>query len=204
MPDECFGPSAVEVLERRTVYQGFYRLECVSLRHRLFAGGMGPVIKREVHIRPPAAGVLIFDPQRDTVLLIEQFRVGALATAQPWQLEVVAGLLEPGETPEDLVRREAMEEAGVTLRRVEPVMEFLTSPGGSTETFALLVGEADLSAAGGIHGLPEEGEDIRVRVMSVTDALALLQTPRAGNAPLILGLQWLQIHHGALCRRWAI
>lgn len=195
-----FTPADVAVAERQTAYQGFYRLETVSLRHRLFAGGAGPLIKREVLIRPPAAGVLIFDPVRDTVLLIEQFRIGALHTAQPWQMEVVAGLLEPGESPEELVRREAQEEAGVTLRRVEPLMEFLTSPGGSTETFALLVGEADLSAAGGLHGLAEEGEDIRVHILGVAEALAL----RATNATLILALQWLRIHHHDLRRRWGI
>jgi len=194
----------VDVVRRETVYQGFYRLDCVRLRHRLFAGGTGPEIKREVFIRPPAAGVLIYDPVLDNVLLIEQFRIGALESDCPWQLEIVAGLLEAGETPESLVRREALEEAGVKLLRVEPVMTFLTSPGGSNERFTLLAAEADLSAAGGIHGLPEEGEDIRVRVMMCEDAFRALRDNRMDNAPGILALQWLQMHREALRARWLI
>lgn len=197
-----FHASDVDVLERRTVYRGFYRMDLLSLRHRLFAGGMGPAIKREVLVRPPAAGVIIYDPVRDTLLLIEQFRVGALAGSSPWQLEIVAGLLEPGESPEELVRREALEEAGVTLGRVESVMTFFTSPGGSDETFALMVAEADLGAAGGIHGLPGEGEDIRVCVMPVEDALRLPESGRAGNAPLILALQWFELNRSRLRARW--
>lgn len=196
--------SAVDILGRECVYQGFYRLDRINLRHRLFAGGMGPVIKREVLVRPPAAGVLIYDPVRDSVLLIEQFRIGALDTASPWQLEIVAGLLETGESPEALVRREAREEAGVVLGRVEPVFEFLTSPGGTSESFALLVAEADLRDAGGIHGLPEEGEDIRVRVLGCDEAFAALRLKRAGNAVLIMALQWLQLNRAVLRRRWKI
>lgn len=197
-----FSKDDVVVEKRETLFQGFYRLDKLHLRHRQFAGGSGPVITRELFVRPPAVGVLIYDPQTDEVLLIEQFRVGALDDTHPWQIEIVAGLIEPGELPEDVVRREAQEEAGVTLDRVERVMEFLPSPGGSDERFALYVASADLSQAGGVHGLPEEGEDIRVNVMSVNQALSAVERGRINNAPCILALQWLVLNKPRLLVRW--
>lgn len=197
-----FSKDDVVVEKRETLFQGFYRMDKLHLRHRQFAGGMGPVINRELFVRPAAVGVLIYDPEGDCVLLIEQFRVGALDDTHPWQMEIVAGLIEPGEHPDEVVRREAKEEAGVELQRVERVMEFLPSPGGSDERFALYVARADLSLAGGIHGLPEEGEDIRVNVMSVNQALSALERGRINNAPCILALQWLALNKPRLQARW--
>ncbi|MFN3586491.1 MAG: NUDIX domain-containing protein [Moraxellaceae bacterium] len=197
-----FSRDDVVVEKRETLFRGFYRLDKLHLRHRQFAGGLGPVITRELFVRPAAVGVLVYDVEADSVLLIEQFRVGALDDAHPWQLEIIAGLIEPGEAPEDVVRREALEEAGITLGAVEKVMDFLPSPGGSDERFALYVAQADLSLAGGIHGLPEEGEDIRVNVMSLNQAMTALQRGRINNAPCIVALQWLALNKPRLVARW--
>jgi ADP-ribose pyrophosphatase len=197
-----YNKSDVQVEQRETLFQGFYRVDKLHLRHRQFAGGMGPLINRELFVRPPAVGALIYDADSDEVLLIEQFRVGALDNAHPWQMEIVAGLIEPGESMEEVARREAKEEAGVTLDLMEKVMEFLPSPGGSDERFTLFVARADLSGAGGVHGLPEEGEDIRVNVMSVNQALAQLANGRINNAPCILALQWLALNKPRLVARW--
>ena len=197
-----FSRDDVVVEKRETLFRGFYRMDKLHLRHRQFAGGLGPVITRELFVRPAAVGVLVYDADADSVLLIEQFRVGALDDAHPWQFEIVAGLIEPGEAPEDVVRREALEEAGVTLGAVEKVMDYLPSPGGSDERFGLYVAQADLSLAGGIHGLPEEGEDIRVNVMSVNQAMAALQRGRINNAPCIIALQWLALNKPRLVARW--
>lgn len=197
-----FGKEDIVIEKRETLFQGFYRLDKLHLRHRQFAGGMGPLLIRELFVRPPAVGVLIYDPATDEVLLIEQCRVGALDDIHPWQMEIVAGLVVPGEQPEDVVRREAEEEAGVVLGKVERVMEFMPSPGGSDERFALYVASADLSQAGGVHGLPEEGEDIRVNVMSVNQALSALERGRINNAPCILALQWLALNKPRLLARW--
>ena len=197
-----FGKDDIVIEKRETLFQGFYRLDKLHLRHRQFAGGMGPLLTRELFVRPPAVGVLIYDPATDEVLLIEQCRVGALDDIHPWQMEIVAGLVESGEQPEDVVRREAEEEAGVVLGKVERVMEFMPSPGGSDERFALYVASADLSQAGGVHGLPEEGEDIRVNVMSVNQALSALERGRINNAPCILALQWLALNKPRLLARW--
>lgn len=197
-----FSRDDVAVEKRETLFRGFYRVDKLHLRHRQFAGGTGPVITREMFVRPPAVGVLVYDADADSVLLIEQFRVGALDDEHPWQMEIVAGLIEPGESPEDVARREVQEEAGVVIDRLERVMEFLPSPGGSDERFALYVASADLSSAGGIHGLPEEGEDIRVNVMSTNQAMAALARGRINNAPCILALQWLALNKPRLQSRW--
>ncbi len=197
-----FSRDDVVVEKRETLFRGFYRMDKLHLRHRQFAGGMGPLVTRELFVRPAAVGVLVYDADADSVLLIEQFRVGALDDAHPWQFEIVAGLIEPGEVPEDVVRREALEEAGITLGAVEKVMDYLPSPGGSDERFGLYVAQADLSLAGGIHGLPEEGEDIRVNVMSVNQAMAALQRGRINNAPCIIALQWLALNKPRLVARW--
>lgn len=202
MSSSEFGKDDVVVEKREALFQGFYRVDKLHLRHRQFAGGMGRLLTREMFVRPAAVGVLVYDADSDEVLLIEQFRVGAMATACPWQMEVVAGLVEPGEAPEEVARREALEEAGVTVDQLEKVMDFLPSPGGSDELFTLFVGRADLGLAGGIHGLPEEGEDIRVNVMSVNQALAALQRGRINNAPCIVALQWLALNKPRLQARW--
>ncbi|HEX4869266.1 MAG TPA: NUDIX domain-containing protein [Moraxellaceae bacterium] len=197
-----FTKDDVVVEKREVLFKGFYRVDKLHLRHRQFAGGMGPLITREMFVRPHAVAVLAYDADADEVLLIEQFRVGALDTPHPWQFEIVAGLVEPGEAPEDVARREALEEAGVSLGAMEKVMDFLPSPGGSDEVLTLYVARADLGAAGGIHGLAEEGEDIRVNVMSVNQALAALQRGRINNAPCIIALQWLALNKPRLQARW--
>ena len=187
----------VEIVEQRVVYQGFSRLEIVRLRHRQFAGGMGVIIQRELLMKPEAVGVLIYDPKRDEVLMIEQFRVGALSESNPWQLEIVAGLVDSvdeDETLEAVVCREALEEAGVELRQVQKLMSYFMSPGGSNEKFTLFVAEADLSNAGGLHGLPEEGEDIRVAVLKSDEAFQALMDGRVSNAPALIALQWLMLN----------
>lgn len=197
-----FAKDDVVVEKREVLFKGFYRVDKLHLRHRQFAGGMGPLVTREMFVRPPAVGVLVYDPETDEVLLIEQFRVGALENAHPWQFEIVAGLVEPGESLEDVARREALEEAGVSVGELEKVLEFLPSPGGSDEHFTLFVARADLGAAGGVHGLPEEGEDIRVNVMSTNQALAALQRGRINNAPCLIALQWLALNKSRLQARW--
>jgi ADP-ribose pyrophosphatase len=202
MVNKEFSSEDVVVEKRQTLFQGFYRVDKLHLRFRQFAGGMGPVIARELFVRPAAVGLLVYDADADEVLLIEQFRVGALDNEHPWQMEIIAGLVEPGEALELVARREAQEEAGVAVDQMEKVMDFLLSSGGSDENFTLFVGRADLTTAGGIHGLPEEGEDIRVNVMSLNQALAALQRGRINNAAAIIALQWLALNKPRLQARW--
>jgi ADP-ribose pyrophosphatase len=192
----------IEIIERKTVFQGFYRLDSVHLRHRQFDGSMGPEISRELFVRPPAVGVLIIDPETSDVLLIEQFRVGAMADKHPWQIEVVAGLVEPGESLEAVAIRETVEEAGVAISELEKVFEFMPSAGGSDERFTLFVAPANLSRAGGVHGVKAEGENIRVTVVSINQAMQWLAQGRINNAPCMLAVQWYAANRDRLKKKW--
>ncbi len=192
-----------EIIEKTSPYAGYYRIDKFRVQHSLHDGGTSALLEREVFERGHVGAVLPVDPARDKVVLIEQFRPGALAAGwHPWVLECVAGVIEEGETPEDLARREAVEEAGCTISDLKPVFRFLTSPGASSETVTLFAGRVDTGNVGGIHGLVEEGEDIRVLVMSVNEALSLLQDGKIGNAKTIIALQWLAANYSALKAEW--
>lgn len=204
-PTPVFNAGDVEILERETPFQGFFRVDRLTLRHRLYDGGWGAPVTREVFMRPRAVAVLPYDPARGEILLVEQFRVGALEGERgtPWCLELIAGLADqPGEPEDQLVRREAMEEAGITLGQMAPVADYMPSPGGSNERLKVFVGYADLSGAGGVHGCPEEGEDIRVVVQPVDAIEELLRGARVDNAASLIALQWLLLHRDELDRRW--
>jgi ADP-ribose pyrophosphatase len=196
--------SDVEILERETPFKGFFRVDRLTLRHRLFAGGWSAPLKRELFMRQEAAAALPYDPQRGEILLVEQFRVGALEWRDsPWCLEMIAGIADKeGESAEDLIRREAVEEAGVELGEMEPIAHYMPSPGGSNERLRIFIARADLSQAGGLFGHPEEGEDIRAFTLPVTEIPALLASGRVDNAASIIALQWMLLHKTALDARW--
>jgi ADP-ribose pyrophosphatase len=193
----------VEILDQTVCYQGFFRIDCYRLRHRLFSGEWSRELRREVFERGHAAAVLPYDPVRDQVVLVEQFRIGALhAPEGPWLLEIVAGIIDPGETPEEVVRREAVEESGCTLQDVVPICEYHVSPGGTSERISLFCGKVDASQSSGTHGLAEENEDIRVVVMLTDEAIALLHAGKIQSAAPIIALQWLMLNREQLRRRW--
>ncbi len=149
----------VEVVERELCYKGFFSLERVHLRHSLHRGGMSPVLVREILEKGDVVAMLPYDPLTDTVVMIEQFRVGAITNgASAWLLEIVAGLMEPGEPPEDVARREAAEEAGLAVRRIEPIARFFATPSKSSELTHLFCGEVDASGAGGVLDAKSDGE----------------------------------------------
>ncbi|MCK6454471.1 MAG: ADP-ribose diphosphatase [Alphaproteobacteria bacterium] len=199
-----FTAADVEIIERKTLFQAYFRIDRYRVRHRLFAGGWSGEVMREVFERGHAAAVLPYDPGRDLVLLVEQFRVGALSAGRrPWVIEVPAGIIEENETAEEVVRREVVEEAGVAVGALELMYDFLATPGGSSESCALYCGKADLAAAGGIHGLPEEHEDIRVLVMPSDAAIGLMGEGRVENATAIVALQWLALNRDRLRRAWS-
>lgn len=195
---------SIAITERQTVYRGFFRIDHFLLRHRLFAGGWSDELSREVFLRHDAAGILLYDPARDEVVLIEQFRLAAhLAGFAAWQLEIVAGIIDKDESAAAVARREAREEAGLAvIGEVVPIHRFMTSPGGSTEAVDLFCGRVDASTAGGIHGLANESEDIRVAVKSYAEAMALLAEGRIENCYTLLALHWLAANREALRRQW--
>lgn len=188
-----------EVLSRQICYEGFFRLERLDLRHSLHGGGMSPVLSREIVERGDVAAVLLYDPRLDRVVMIEQFRVGAMADGRgPWLLEIVAGLIEPGEAPEQVARREAIEEAGCAIEALEPITCFYVTPAKSSERSYLYCGLVDAADAGGIHGLAHEGEDICVVPLPAVDALALVDDGTINSAWPIIALQWLARHRERL------
>ncbi|CAI1106932.1 MULTISPECIES: ADP-ribose diphosphatase [Serratia] len=194
----------VEIIARETLYRGFFSLNLYRFRHRLFNGDMSPEIKREIFERGHAAVLLPYDPVRDEVVLIEQLRIAAVDTSNsPWLLEMVAGMIETGESVEDVCRREAQEEAGVDVGRCKPVLSYLASPGGTSERLSIMVGEVDATTAVGIHGLEEEHEDIRVHVVSREQAYRWVEEGAIDNAASVIALQWLALHHESLRKEWA-
>lgn len=198
------GPDAVQIIEREACFRGFYSLDRLHLRHLQFSGEMGPTLSRELFIRHDAVCVLPYDPQRDEVVLIEQFRVGAMGkSASPWLLELVAGLIDTDEQPEQVALREAVEEANLALTSLWPITQYFPSPGGSDERVYLYLGRCDSQGAGGVHGLAEEGEDIRVHVLPLEDALDAVKDGRINNAASIIALQWLALNRAEVRGLWS-
>ena len=201
--DDALDPAAVRVVERQLAHRGFFDFEVVKLQHRRFDGAMSEVVSREILHIPDAAAVLPYDPIADTVVLIEQFRAGTLHHGEgPWLLEIVAGLLEPGEEPAAAARREIVEEAGVEAGRMERIGVYIASPGAVTERTTVFIAEIDSQKAGGVHGLAAETEDIKSHVVDRPTAIAWLDDGRIVAANAIVALRWLQVHGEALRRRW--
>jgi len=179
-----------KILNKEESFSGFFKLISYQIEHALFTGG-SDIINREVLQRGHAAAVMPYDPKTDSVLLIEQFRAGVIHTDQsPWLLEFIAGMVESGESSEQVVVREAVEEAGITLDQIHFVSSYFPSPGGSAETIDLYWATADLSDAGGVFGLESEGEDIRSSVHSFDEAMLMLDDGRINNSVTMLLLLW--------------
>jgi nudix-type nucleoside diphosphatase (YffH/AdpP family) len=200
-----FSAADVEPLGVGRPYARYFGIEEHELRHRRFDGSMSAAMARAVFTMGDAVTVLPFDPRTRSVLLIEQFRAGPYARRdpRPWCLEVVAGRCDAGEGPEATARREAREEAGVALGRVERIAGYYTSPGAVAEHVTAYVGEADLEAAGGVHGLAEEHEDIRVIVLPLGEALELVAAGEVNVGPLLVSLLWLAGQADRLASAWA-
>ena len=198
------GPDAVQIIEREVCFRGFYSLDRLHLRHLQFSSEMGPTLSRELFIRHDAVCVLPYDPQRDEVVLIEQFRVGAMGkSASPWLLELVAGLIDTDEQPEQVALREAVEEADLALTSLWPITQYFPSPGGSDERVYLYLGRCNSQGAVVVHGLAEEGEDIRVHVLPLGDALDAVKDGRINNAASIIALQWLALNRVEVRGLWS-
>lgn len=185
-----------KILQQQTHYQNFFRLEEYTLQHELFNGGWSVPLKREIFERGNAVAVLLHDPQADTLLLLEQFRPGA-ALRNPqdaWMIEIVAGMVEDGESKADVARREAQEEAGCNVDELEFIMDYYPSAGGSTEIVSLYYAAIDLSKVkAGVHGLADEHEDIRINIVPRQQALDWLRAGRIQASLAIIALQWLAL-----------
>lgn len=197
------GDAATLSLERP--YVGFFALERHAMRHRRFDGGLSPELDRLVFASGDAVTVLPYDPRRDRVLLIEQFRAGPHARKDrlPWCLEAIAGRCEADEDVEMTARREALEEAGLELGRIERILGYYPTPAIAAEHITAFVGEADLGEEHGLHGLDTEHEDIRAFAVPRAEAMEAISSGEANNAPLALSLLWLELNAERLRRAWS-
>ena len=189
----------VDVQSRETVFDGYFKVDRYHLRHALHDGGVSDVLNREVFERGHVAALLPVDPILGKVVLIEQFRPGAFAAGwDAWLLECVAGIIETGEEPAEVAARECLEETGLEATDCTLISRYLTSPGACSESVHLYVGKVDARAAGGVFGLADEGEDIRVLSMDIDEALAALDEGRIVNSKTIIALQWLALNRSHL------
>ena len=183
----------VEIEKRESLYQGFTQLEKVSFRHRLFdQQEYTPVIQRELIKRKQAAGVLLYSHRQRKFALIEQFRIGAIEDKySSWQLEIIAGVLDGDESPETCIRRECLEESGCEIQEVQHLFSFYPSAGACSELFHLYAAQTTLPEHGGVFGLAEEGENIKLHLFDYAQLDKLFSEGRLRNAPVIMALQWL-------------
>lgn len=202
---KTFDDQDVEIISRSVAHDGYLRVENIQLRHRLFSGAWSEVFLRELQTKDPAVGVLLFDPDRDTLVLIRQFRIGMYgepAARSAWSLEIVAGMVDSGEQLEEVAVRESKEESNCIPTDLVKICEYYNSPGGTNERVILFCGRIDSSNAGGVYGLIEEHEDIEVQVHSYIDAMNMLESGEINNAMSIIALQWLQLHREQLLESW--
>ena len=194
----------VEIAETTTVSARHLRIDTFRFRHRLFSGEWSAERSYDVLRRGQAVAIVLYDPDRDAVVLVEQFRLPAqLAGSSPWQLEAAAGLIDTEETPEAVAIRETREETGLALIG-EPIriQRYLSSSGNSDERVVLFCGRVDAAAAGGVHGLPAEHEDIRVVVKTLAEIEAMLDAGAIESGQTLIGLHWLLRHRARLQRLW--
>jgi len=192
-----------ELVRHELAFQGYFKVVRYFFRHTLHKGGMSGLVSREVFERGQAGAVLLYDPGRDEVVLIRQFRAGAyVAGHHPWTWEAVAGIIEEGESAEQMIRREVVEEAGLTVGDLLPIQNVMLTPGACSESCQVFLGRVDTAKAGGVFGLADEHEDILVKVLPFSEAFAMVERNEIDNAVGVIALQWLALHRDDVRRRW--
>ncbi|PID51483.1 MAG: ADP-ribose diphosphatase [Pasteurellales bacterium] len=196
-----FNQKDVEILREETVYKGHFELKKVFFRHKLFAGGMSNEVCRELLMKGDASVLIAYDSNKDSVVLIEQIRIGAYepkGNQSPWLLELIAGMVDTDESPKDVAIRESKEEAGLDINNIKYLFSVWDSPGGMVEKLHFFFGEVDTTNIGGIYGLDEENEDILVHIVPRETAYQWVVEGKINNAIAVIGLQWLQLNYHTL------
>jgi ADP-ribose pyrophosphatase len=191
------------LVSRTTLFEKYFKLDEYTIRHELFDGGYSQDFTRELFDRGPVVAVLPYDPARRRVVLIEQFRIGAIEDPDgPWLIEIVAGVVEPGESTEQVAERECVEEAGCEISQLELISHYHVSPGAINEPCSLYCGLTDSDGLGGVHGLDDENEDIRVLVVDAEQAFAWVREGRVRSAPAMIALLWLELNQQRIDDEW--
>jgi ADP-ribose pyrophosphatase len=200
-----FSRNDLKVVKKEVIWQGYFRMVKYYFTHALFNGGTSNVIERELFERDTAVAVIPYDPVTDEIVLVEQIRVGTFEhDVNPWMIELVAGMIEDGEQSADVAKRELFEETGLQCQRLDKVMSYLVSPGGTSEKIDLYIAQVDASTASEIAGLEEESEDIRTHRLSVADVIEQLSQSRFKNGVTLVGLQWLALNHQRIKHQWPL
>ena len=187
--------------QHKVLFKKYFQLEEYSLSHELYRGGYSNIFTREIFERGSVVALLPYDPKRRKVVLIEQFRAGAIRDEQsPWLVECVAGVVEAGEAEDQVAIRESREEAGCDIEQLHAICRYYVSPGGTSEECTLYCGIIDSTGVGGVHGLAEENEDIRVEVVDSEIAYAWLKEGKIKSSATIIALQWLQLNEARLIK----
>jgi len=190
-----FSKSDYLIQTREKRFNGFLRVDTIKLKHKLFLGDWSPEINRELLVREEAVGVLLFDPKRDEIVLVRQFRVGLVDKGDsPWLLELVAGMVEAGEELAEVALREVKEESNAEVSKLIKICDYFSSPGISSEKVRLYLGIVASEDMGGFYGLENENEDIEVVVMPYENAISGMKKGHLANAMSIIALQWLELN----------
>lgn len=198
-----FSRGDVEILEEQPIYSGFFTLLKVKLRHRLFGGGWSREFTRELFSKTEAASAVVYDPVLDQIGLVDQFRIGTLDSPHgPWTLESVAGMVEEGESPAEMIRRELEEEASLQARQLLPITAFYPTPGSCNEYTHIYCAICDLAGAGGVFGVVGENEDILFKAYPAQQVFDAMLQSRLNNAATLIGLLWLQRERPQLRAAW--
>lgn len=192
-----------KILNEETVFKGFFEMKRIQVQHKLFDGTWSRVLSREMFERGHAVAVLPYDPNTQEFVLIQQFRLGAMATSDsPWLFEVIAGMIEPNEDLDEVCHRESFEEAGIVLEGLQRALTYLSSPGGTTERLHIYMAKTDATLARGVHGLASESEDIMVHRVKESEAREWLDKGEIDNAAAIIALQWFFLNKQKLIDSW--
>lgn len=190
-----FGREDYRIELKETLFEGFFRITRMVVTHRLFGGGWSAPLKRELFQRGDAVGVLLYDPNSHLIGLVEQFRIGAQRDRfGPWQYEVVAGMIDAGQTASEVALRECHEEAGLAVQELVPICDYLVSAGGTDEKMHLYCGLVDLQDRAGVFGLDTEGEDILLQVWTYDEVMQAQSEGLLNSAAVTIALLWLQLN----------
>ena len=188
--------------QTQIAYDGHFKVTKYELSHEKYSGENTPVLHRELVSRDDSVAMVAYDPESDELVMVEQFRIGAIREDQPWLIEIVAGLIESGESAEQVTIRESQEEIGCTPLELIKIGEFYTSPGGVSEWVHLYMGKVSVKEINAVGGLEHEGEDIKILVVPASDAEFMLSTGEVRSAIAIIGLQWFVINKENIRKQW--
>ena len=200
-----FTKADIHAIQSKRLYEGYTQLDQYTIDIRYFNGDSSGAFVRECVRKKPVAGVLPYDVHADTVLFVEQFRIGALQDAcSPWLMEMVAGVVDhPDEDVQHVAHRELQEETGLVAHHLTCIHRYWVSPGASDEYVSLFLALVDQSDAQTFCGLKSEHEDIKVHKIPYNDAISWLKKGSINNSLTIIALQWLALHRDELRERYS-